>query len=97
MELKNIGTEPVDCGRVRRQDSDDSRDEEANDFGFGGDNKTPLYLADRTMLVDETSWGRDHATYTWGRRDEGTGAFVQAPGSTKNEVNECRMRPTASS
>src|SRR5690606_14029592 len=64
-------------------------DEDPNGFGLGGADSARLYLADGTTLVDSTSWGPDHASYTWGRCDDGTGEFVQTTASTKDAPNAC--------
>lgn len=47
-------------------------DDAANGFRLGGADSARLYLADGTTLVDGTSWGPSHATYTWGRCADGT-------------------------
>jgi hypothetical protein len=57
-------------------------DEAPNGFGLGGADSARLYLADGTTLVDGTSWGPDHAKYTWGRCADGTGAFAATTAST---------------
>jgi len=109
VELKNIGTDPVDISGWIVKDDNDSRtkaipagttiapggyftfvvDEDPNGFGLGGADSARLYLADGTTLVDSTSWGPSHALFTWGRCDDGTGAFVQTTASTKDAPNAC--------
>lgn len=64
-------------------------DEAPNGFGLGGADSARLYLADGTTLVDGTSWGLDHARYTWGRCADGTGAFAATTASTKDAPNAC--------
>ncbi|PZQ91973.1 MAG: cell wall protein [Leifsonia xyli] len=109
VELKNIGTDPVDVSGWIMKDDDDTRtkaipagttiapggyfsfvvDEKPNGFGLGKADSARLYLGDGTTLVDGTSWGPDHAPYTWGRCADGTGAFVQTTASTRDAANAC--------
>ncbi|MBN9141385.1 MAG: lamin tail domain-containing protein [Micrococcales bacterium] len=109
VELKNVGTDPVDVGGWILKDDDDSRtkaipagttiapggyltvtvDENPNKFGLGAADSARLFLPDGATLVDSTSWGPSHATHTWGRCADGTGAFVQTTASTKNAANAC--------
>ncbi|MCU1475808.1 MAG: hypothetical protein JWQ64_501 [Subtercola sp.] len=62
----------------------------ADAFGLGasGDSAN-LYLADGTTLIDSFTWTSDAAPGTWGRCDDGTGAFVINATSTKGATNDC--------
>jgi hypothetical protein len=64
-------------------------DENPNKVGLGAADSARLFLPDGTTLVDGTSWGPDHAKYTWGRCDDGTGEFVQNTASTPGAANAC--------
>lgn len=63
-------------------------DENPNKVGLGAADSARLFLADGTTLVDGTSWA-GHATHTWGRCADGTGAFVQTTASTPGAANAC--------
>lgn len=58
-------------------------------FGLGNQDEARVFLADGTTLVDETSWGPNHAATTWGRCPNGTGAFAETFASTKGAANDC--------
>lgn len=62
---------------------------EGADLGFGlGDGDT-VRLFDGDLLVDSTTWGAGHATTTWGRCPDITGAFAETAQSTKGAANVC--------
>ena len=56
-------------------------------FGLGGDDVVRLFEGD--ALIDETSWGADHAATTWGRCADTTGTFTVTAESTKGAANVC--------
>ncbi|CAN5267602.1 hypothetical protein BH09ACT12_BH09ACT12_19790 [soil metagenome] len=57
-------------------------------FGLGGADTARLFAADGTTLLDSYSWAA-HATTTYGRCPDGTGAFVTTVASTKGAANNC--------
>ena len=57
-------------------------------FGLGSADSARLFLPDGTTLVDTYSW-TSHATTTYGRCPNGTGAFVTTTSSTKGAANDC--------
>lgn len=60
-------------------------------FGLGGPDSARLYAADGTTLVDSYSWAT-HATSTYGRCPNGSGAFQQTT-SSKGVANVCTPLP----
>lgn len=64
-------------------------DENLYKVGLGGADCARLFLPDGTTLVDGTSWGPDHAKYTWGRCPDGTSAFAETTASTPGAANAC--------
>jgi len=63
----------------------------AGGFGLGAADTARLFLADGTTLVDSYAWTA-HATTTYGRYPDGTGAFVTTAAATKGAANE-RVAP----
>lgn len=61
--------------------------EEADfNFGLGGGDSALLFAPDGTTLVDEHSWTQ-HASTSYGRSPNGTGAFTETSEPTKGEEN----------
>lgn len=56
-------------------------------FGLGGGDSVRLFEGD--ALLDETTWGEGHATVTWGRCPDITGAFAATTEATKGAANVC--------
>ncbi|WP_182920333.1 lamin tail domain-containing protein [Nocardioides cavernaquae] len=63
-------------------------DESVFGFGLGASDQARLFAPDGTSLVDSTSWS-SHASVTWGRCPNGTGAFATTLASTKGAANSC--------
>ncbi|GAB3198774.1 hypothetical protein GCM10027062_13860 [Nocardioides hungaricus] len=64
---------------------------EEADFGFGlgvPDDAANLYAADESTVVDRYAW-TTHATTTYGRCPDGTGAMRTTTSSTKGAANDC--------
>jgi len=57
-------------------------------FGLGDSDSARLFLPDGTTLVDSYTW-TVHATTTYGRCPDGSGAFTTTASSTKNAANDC--------
>ncbi len=57
-------------------------------FGLGGGDQARLFLPDGTTLVDSYTW-TSHATTTYGRCPDGSGAFTTSSISTKGASNDC--------
>jgi len=62
-------------------------------FGLGGDDAVRLFRPDGVTLADSHSW-TTHATTTYGRCPDGSGAFVTTAASTRGTINNCGA-PTA--
>ncbi|GAA4597023.1 hypothetical protein GCM10023194_70690 [Planotetraspora phitsanulokensis] len=105
VELVNTGKTPVDVSGWVVKDNDDSHAYTvaagttmavgaylALDvdpvFGLGGADSARLYLPDGVTLADSYSW-TSHATTTYGRCPDGTGAFVTTTSPTKGAANAC--------
>ncbi|WP_431806859.1 lamin tail domain-containing protein [Microbacterium paraoxydans] len=56
-------------------------------FGLGGGDAVRLFDGD--LLIDETRWGDGHASPTWGRCPDATGAFTATAQATKGAANVC--------
>jgi len=56
-------------------------------FGLGDGDAVRVFEGD--LLVDSTTWGAGHATTTWGRCPDITGAFAATAESTKGVANVC--------
>ena len=56
-------------------------------FGLGAGDAVRVFDGD--LLVDETTWGADHAATTWGRCPDTTGPFAATAQSTKGAANVC--------
>jgi hypothetical protein len=63
-------------------------------FGLGSSDSARLYQPGGTTLVDSYSW-TSHASTTYGRCPDGTGAFVTTVASTKGAPNACPPPPAA--
>jgi len=105
IELLNIGPNPADLSGYLVKDNDDSRtfalpagtvipaggyyvvEEAAFGFGLGGADDARLFTPTGT-LVDSYTWTA-HATTTYGRCPDGTGAFATTTASTKGAANAC--------
>lgn len=57
-------------------------------FGLGSADAVHLFAADGTTELDATSWTA-HASMTWGRCPDVTGAFADTAASTKGTANTC--------
>lgn len=57
-------------------------------FGLGADDAARLFLPDNATLVDSYAW-TTHATTTYGRCPDGTGAFATTTIVTKGAANDC--------
>ena len=57
-------------------------------YGLGSADSARLFRADGSTLVDSYSWS-DHASTTYGRCPDGTGAFATTTASTKGGPNAC--------
>jgi hypothetical protein len=57
-------------------------------FGLGSGDSARLYAPDGTTLLDSYVW-TDHASTTYGRCPDGTGAFATTLSSTKGAANDC--------
>jgi hypothetical protein len=62
-------------------------------FGIGAPDAARLFLPNGTSLVDSYSW-TTHATTSYGRCPNGSGAFVVTGGVTKGATNNCGALPT---
>ncbi|WP_330334273.1 lamin tail domain-containing protein [Streptomyces sp. NBC_00536] len=105
VELVNTGTVAVDLSGWIVKDNDDSHtyristgtslapgaflalDVEAS-YGLGSSDAARLFLADGSTLVDSYTWTA-HATTTYGRCPDGTGAFTTTTAPTKGAANAC--------
>ena len=63
-------------------------EEAAFGFGLGAAESARLYLPGATTIVDSHTWTA-HATTTYGRCPNGTGAFGTSTTSTKGAANDC--------
>ncbi len=105
IEIINNGTTTVDLAGFTVRDNDDTHnyllasgttlapgaylviEEAALGFGLGGADSARLF--DRSLrLVDGYDW-LTHATTTYGRCPNGTGAFATSASSTKGAANDC--------
>ena len=68
-------------------------DEAQFGFGLGGTDAARLFRPDGTTLVDSYSW-TSHASTTYGRCPDGTGAFVTTAAPTKGTANSCAAATT---
>lgn len=57
-------------------------------YGLGSDDSARLYLAGGSTLVDSYSWTA-HASTTYGRCADGTGAFTTTTAPTRGTANAC--------
>ncbi|GAB2915946.1 lamin tail domain-containing protein [Rhodococcus aerolatus] len=67
-------------------------DTTAPGFGLGSADSANLFLPDAQTLLDTYSWTA-HATTTYGRCPDGTGAFTTTAASTKGGPNACGTTP----
>jgi hypothetical protein len=63
-------------------------EEAALGFGLGSADATRLFTPDGSTVVDSYSWTA-HATTTYGRCPNGSGAFITTGSSTKGAPNDC--------
>jgi hypothetical protein len=107
VELVNSGTAPVDVSGWIVKDNDNSHaytiaagttmaagahlalDVESA-YGLGSSDSARLYLADGSTLVDSYTW-TSHASTTYGRCPDATGAFTTTLASTKGTANSCAV------
>jgi uncharacterized protein (TIGR03437 family) len=112
VELANVSAAPVDISGFILRDNDDTRNyvipvgtvipasgylvlEEAA-FGFGLGSADSARLFDTTgALVDSYTWTA-HASTSYGRCPNGTGAFATTTASTKGTANTCPLDVTFS-
>lgn len=69
---------------------------ERDQLGFGLGKDDAVRVFDGGLLVDETTWGSDHAAVTWGRCPDVIGAFAATASSTKGAANMCEGEIAAS-
>ena len=69
-------------------------EEAAFGFGLGAADAARLFAPDGTTIIDSYSWTA-HATTTYGRCPNGTGAFATTTASTKGAANSCTGAPPA--
>ena len=111
VELFNPTAAPVDISNLIFRDNDDTHtyaipagttiaaggyyviEEAALGFGLGGADSARMFDAIGTLL-DSYSWTA-HATTTYGRCPNGTGAFITTTGSTQGALNTCPGDPSA--
>lgn len=105
VELVNPTSEALDISGLVLKDDDDAHssvipagtvipaggyvvvDRAALGFGLGDGDRVRLFEGDQ--LVDEAVWGAGHASPTWGRCPDATGAFAATAESTKGGANVC--------
>lgn len=63
-------------------------EEAALGFGLGSADSARLFAADGSTLIDSYTWTA-HATTTYGRCPDGTGAFRTTTSPTKGAANDC--------
>ncbi|WP_371782222.1 lamin tail domain-containing protein [Streptosporangium subroseum] len=105
IELVNTGTAAVDVSGWVVKDNDNSHSYKISSgrslaagaflaldvdpsFGLGSSDSARLFQAGGSTLVDSYTW-TDHATTTYGRCADGTGAFITTTASTKGAANAC--------
>jgi hypothetical protein len=105
IELINNGSTAVDLSGYILRDNDDSHtstipsgttiaaggylaEDVESSFGLGSADSARLFAPDGTTLVDSYSWTA-HATTTYGRCPNGTGAFTTTSAPTKGAPNAC--------
>jgi hypothetical protein len=105
VEIVNTGTAAVDVSKWVVKDDDDSHSfkipsgtslaagaflalDVESSFGLGSSDSARLYTAGGTTLVDSYTW-TSHATTTYGRCPDGTGAFTTTTAPTKAAANAC--------
>mgnify|MGYP002783414675 CR=1 FL=1 len=70
-------------------------DEAQFGFGLGADDAARLFAPGGVALVDSYAWTA-HASTTYGRCPDGTGAFATTAAATKGAANNCTPPPSAS-
>lgn len=105
VELVNTGTVAADVSGWVVKDNDNSHSYKIgkntsiapgaflaldvdSSFGLGSSDSARLFQADGSTLVDSHTW-TDHATTTFGRCGDGTGAFTTTSAPTKGTANAC--------
>ncbi|MER5988390.1 lamin tail domain-containing protein [Streptomyces sp. NPDC001787] len=105
IELVNTGTTAVDVSKWVVKDNDNSHSytigkntslapgaflalDVDSSFGLGSADSARLFTAGGSTAVDTYTW-TDHATTTFGRCEDGTGAFRTTTAPTKGAANAC--------
>ncbi|MDT7729237.1 MAG: hypothetical protein QOI21_5813 [Actinomycetota bacterium] len=105
VELVNTGSTPADVSGWVVKDNDDSHSykigagtslapgaylvlDVETSFGLGSADSVRLFKSDSSTLVDSYSWTA-HATTTYGRCPNGTGAFTTTTAPTRGAANAC--------
>jgi hypothetical protein len=105
IELINNGSTAVDLSGYILRDSDDTHtftipagttiaaggylaEDVESSFGLGAADSARLFAPDGTTLIDSYNWSA-HATTTYGRCPNGTGAFTTTSAPTKGAPNAC--------
>ncbi|SNQ46215.1 conserved exported hypothetical protein [Frankia canadensis] len=111
VELTNIGTAAVDVSGWVVRDNDNAHTftiaagtslpagghlvvDVESAFGLGSSDSVRLYQPGGTTLVDSYTW-TSHASTTYGRCPDGTGAFATTAASTRGAPNSCVIPVTA--
>lgn len=111
VELVNTGTAAVDVSGWVVKDNDNSHTFTLGSgtslapgghialdvdpvYGLGSTDSARLYLAGGSTLVDTYTWS-SHATTTYGRCADGTGAFTTTAAPTKGAANACPLPTSA--
>ncbi|WP_294181120.1 lamin tail domain-containing protein [uncultured Schumannella sp.] len=63
------------------------------DWGLGGEDSVTLFDVDGATVVDEYSWST-HASTSYGRCVDGSGAFAETATVTKGAANDCAAAET---
>jgi hypothetical protein len=105
VELVNTGTASADVSGWVVKDDDNSHSykiksgtslapgaylvlDVESSYGLGSEDEARLYRSGGSTLVDSYSWSK-HATTTYGRCADGTGAFTTTTASTRGAKNAC--------
>ncbi|GAA2555803.1 lamin tail domain-containing protein [Winogradskya consettensis] len=111
VELVNTGTVAVDVSKWIVKDDDNSHSykiasgtslgpgaflalDVESAYGLGSADSARLYAADGSTLVDSYAW-TSHATTTYGRCADGTGAFTTTVAATRGAANACSSPSSA--
>lgn len=105
IELVNTGTAAVNVSKWILKDNDDSHSYKIpsgtslaphaylalnveSSFGLGSSDAARLFTADGSTVVDSYTW-TSHASTTYGRCPDGTGAFTTTTAPTTGTANAC--------